>query len=395
MADRFPYFPRKPPGTRAEGATPVRDAEMISVVWTISGLLGLITLGIALAEPVGAASTQLAADIVYSARYYQPGTRPSHYKIWRINSAGSGLVQVTSGSTNDHSPIWLADGKTILFIREGAKRRTLCVVGERGGPVTELVALPGAYTFMVNSVAPDRRSVVLINSEWKVFLFDVATRQNRALGLGADTAWSPNSHRLYVSRAVSKSSAEIIDLATGRRLVLARDFGAATWLDDHTLVAEAVAPYQAGQPQLAILRADGVTEHEIPLPFTWQDDLSPFADTLFSIPGDADRILYGRHAGSSSGAAQAFYRVSLTTGQATVLANGRNLAWSSDHQFFATGDSRGLAPLDGRRHVWVRSLFIVALGNGEARTIVQGLVDVGEFDWRPAPASDSGRREPQ
>lgn len=165
------------------------------------GLVMLILLGIALAGMNHTALAGPTADIVYSARYYKPGKRPSYYKIWRINSAGFGRVQVTSGRTNDHSPIWLSDGKTILFIRETAKRRRLCMVGERGGPVTVLAYLPPQrYTF-IESVAPNRRSVVYLvyDSEWKLVLFDLSTQQERALGPGFRTAWSPDSRRLYVT----------------------------------------------------------------------------------------------------------------------------------------------------------------------------------------------------
>ncbi len=353
------------------------------------GIFGLFFFGLALGNTAGAASSRPTADIVYSARYYKPGTRPSHYKIWRINSAGSGRVQVTSGGSDDHSPIWLADGKTILFVREVGKTRTLCTVSERGGPVTQLVVLPDGYTF-IESVVPNRRSVVYLvhDPEWKLVLFDVATRQERVLAAGNTTAWSPDSHQFYISMwGESRPSAQILDLATSSQLPLADDLGAAVWLDDNTLVAEAFAQ-NPGQARLVILRADGTKEREVPLPFTWDDDLSPFADNLFAIPGDPDSVLYGRHAGdSTAGPAQMFYRVSLTGDPPTVVAKGRDLAWSADHRLFATGDGRQLAPLDRKRGVWVSPLSVVSLANGQTRTLVQGLVSVEEFDWRLPPTS--------
>ena len=140
-----------------------------------------------------------------------------------------------------------------------------------------------------------------------------------------------------------------------------------------------------------ILRADGTKEREVPLPFSWDDDLSPFADHLFAIPGDPGAVLYGRHAGdSTAGAAQMFYRVSLQGDRPAVVANGRDLAWSPDHKFFATGDGRRLARLDRKRRVWVSPLSVAALDNGKARRLVRGLVSVGEFDWRPPIPIDMG-----
>ena len=96
------------------------------------GIFVLLLFGLAFGETANAASAKPTADILYSARYYKPGAQRSHYKIWRADPLGSKRIRVTSGKTDDSSPIWLADGKTILFVRETGKTRTLCTVGERG-----------------------------------------------------------------------------------------------------------------------------------------------------------------------------------------------------------------------------------------------------------------------
>lgn len=330
-------------------------------------------------------------DIVYSARYYNSGEKPSYYHIWRINSAGSGLVQLTSDSSNDRSPVWLADGKTILFVRETANTRKICSVGERGGPVTELGSLPDGYVGM-ESVAPNRRSLVYLarDSEWKLILFEMASKQQRELGAGCTTAWSPDSKKLYVSMCTeSEASARILNLATGGQLSLAGDLRAAAWVDDNTLIADKFAKGDSEQARLVIVHADGSTEGEVLLPFTWadeDDEFSPFADNLFAIPGNSDSIVYGRHAGNSTaGPAQAFYLVSLKGGQPTLMTVGRDLAWSSDNRFFVTGDGRHLEPLDQKRKVWVSPLSIFSLEDREIRTLVQGLVSVDGFDWKWRP----------
>jgi hypothetical protein len=254
--------------------------------------------------------------------------------------------------------------------------------------VTKLAVLPDGYTF-IESVAPNRRLVVYLvhDSPWKLVLFDVATRQERALGPGYQTAWSPDSRWLYITLwEKSEAAAHILDLTTGNRVLLKGDLRAAAFPNDHTLVAELFAQDEQSA-RLAVLRTDGTREREVSLPFTWDDetdDLSPFADNLFAIPGDSDSILYARHAGNSTaGAAQRFYRVNLKGGEPTVVANGRDLAWSPNHQCFTTGDGRDLARLDRKRGVWVSPLSVVSLANGKSRPLVQGLVSVGGFDWRP------------
>src|SRR5207237_7610792 len=92
-----------------------------------------------------------------------------------------------------------------------------------------------------------------------------------------------------------------------------------------------------------------------------------FADYLFAIPGDPRAILYGRHAGDSTdGPAQLFYRVPLDGGRLSVVARGRDLAWSPDHHFFATGASWDLVALGPRRHVVVSPVSLVSLTTGRA-----------------------------
>lgn len=86
---------------------------------------------------VRGAEASPGADIVYSGRYYKPGKEVSRYHVWRIAADGSGRFQVTSHTNAaDHSPVWLADGRTVLFVREEGGTNRLCTVNEGGGPVT-------------------------------------------------------------------------------------------------------------------------------------------------------------------------------------------------------------------------------------------------------------------
>lgn len=370
----------------------------ISAVPGKLGVIALLVFGLTLAEPAHAATAKPRADIVYSARYYKPGMQRSHYKIWRTDPSGLRRFRVTSGSTEDRSPIWLADGKTILFVRESANMHRLCTVDQRGGLVTELSVLPPGYAF-IESVAPNRRMLVYLvhDSSFKLILFDVSTRRERPLGFGSRTAWSPDGRMLYITAwEKTEEAAHILDVATGNRTPLTGCFGAATWLDNHTLVAESFAQDQE-RARLTVLKADGTKERDVLLPFighNGDEELSPFADNLFAIPGVDDGVLYGRHAGNSTaGEAQRFYRVGLREGQPTVVGRGRDLSWVSDGQFFVTGDGRSLARLDRKRKVWVSPLSVVSMGSGKAHPLVRGLVSVGGFDWRPSP--QKGAKIPQ
>jgi hypothetical protein len=348
------------------------------------GIYGLLLFWFSLGEIVAATSVNQTADIVYSARYYKRGTQPSHYKIWLTDTGGLRHVQVTSGNSEDHSPIWMEDRKNILFVRETGKTRSLCTVNEQGGPVTELARLPPGYLF-IESVSPNRRMLVYLvhDASSKLILFDIAARQERCLGLGSQTAWSLDSRHLYVTRwEDSESSAHILDVVSSERVPLKGDIRSAAFLDNETLAAELFAK-QGQSARLAVFHIDGTRQHEVPLSFTWKDDLSPFADNMFAIPGDTNNIYYGRHAGNSTaGPAQEFYLMNLKGGVPIVVATGRDLVWAPDHRSFITGDGRSLDRLDRKRNVWVSPLLVVSLPNGEVLPIVRGLVSVGGFDWR-------------
>jgi hypothetical protein len=365
---------------------------LVSRVFIKLWVIWLTIPGLAL---LGAACFPLRpqADIVYSARYYKTGEAPSSYHLWMTDSDGSGKVQLTSGGYDDYSPVWLADGKTVLFVREAASTRKICSVGEGGGAVSELGVLPEGFV-RLESIAPNRRSAIFLclakDSRPKLILFEIATKQQRDLGAGFETGWSPDSQRLYVSTwNGSKPSARIIEPATGNQLPLGGDLRAGAWVDQNRVVAEKFVNYTSSEKaRLVIMHADGSMEREVILPFTWadkSDELSPFADNLFAIPGDPDHIVYGRHAGDSTqGAAQLFYLVGLKGGAPIPVAKGRNLVWSSDKTFL-TGDGRHLESLDQKRNVWVSTLSIVSLRDKRKHTLVQGLVSVEGFDSRRHP----------
>jgi hypothetical protein len=105
-------------------------------------------------------------------------------------------------------------------------------------------------------------------------------------------------------------------------------------------------------------------------------------DDIYLVPGDHNKIIYGAHAGETTGGpAQVFYLVDLKTGQFSSLVEGTNLAWGPDGKRFATGSRRGLVDRGISDEIWISSLSIASL-KGAKKQIVSGLVWVDGFDWR-------------
>lgn len=353
----------------------------LSVLWPLC----LFLLGLLPPSRLQAAAPVPDRDIVYSARYYSRGPEITHYHLWRINSDGTGRTQITSGTNDDDSPIWLPDGKTIFFIRRGEGTNTFCTVQKEGGPVIQLTNFHADFVWP-HGLAPDRHAMGIrtgIGQKESLSIFDFQARKSSSLGSNWRILWSPDSQKVFV-QALSPAKSYILNLASGASFTISNEYQGVTWLDSQTLVAE-VSQSGAVYPQLAIVRADGIIERSLRVRFAAPQEWSNFADDLYAIPGDPATILYARHAGNSSaGSAQAFYRLSLQSGAAVFIAQGRDLAWSPDHQFFCTGTGRDLAALNPVSSVWVSSLWIVSLQTGQSRKLVGGLVSVGEFDWRPA-----------
>lgn len=124
-------------------------------------------------------------------------------------------------------------------------------------------------------MAPNRQSLVFLlrDTQWKLVIFDIATKRQRDIGTGVTAAWSPDSQRLYVSTwGGSEKSARIINPATGKQLPLTGDLRAAAWVDENRVVAEKFVTGDSEHARLVIMRADGSIEREVVLPFAKNDD---------------------------------------------------------------------------------------------------------------------------
>src|SRR5262245_17898486 len=75
---------------------------------------------------------------VHSDANWKTNKRVQH--LWRINSDGTGLVQMTSGADGENTPRWSPDGKTIAFLakRTDAEAAQIQLLANAGGEARAL-----------------------------------------------------------------------------------------------------------------------------------------------------------------------------------------------------------------------------------------------------------------
>lgn len=332
---------------------------------------------------LGSLNAYAERDIVYAARYYlKPGSHGRSYShLYRINPDGSGRTRITRAAADDTEPKWSPDGRRILFHRVAGSRESLCLVSAEGGRVRTLIS-GGIGSFWDWAWNPDGGSFAFTRFNNDVYLWIYGLRNRKACQLmAADSfAWSPDGKLLYGS---SNDQARIFNLRTGTSLKLGSDMGAGTWLNRNILLA--FSGMRVGtKPTLQIRSSDGTIRSQIPVRIAESDvyGLNEFPDVIYTIPGSARKIIYGAHAGETTGGpAQVFFFVDLSNGSFTQLVRGKNLARGPRGTEFVTGSARGLAERGANNFVWVSSLSLASL-NGAKKSIVSGLVWVDGFDWR-------------
>ena len=331
-------------------------------------------------------------DIVYAARYYfPPGSKMrSYFHIYRINADGSGRTQVTSGRQDDIAPRWSPDGSKILFLRgAGETMSSVCVVGASGGQVRTLFSTKNGGYAWGPAWSPDGRRVafsISMSPDYNsyVWLLESKTFRSRKICRGWASAWSPDGKRLYIIE--NDERGKILDLRTGRIVVLKGRTGGGLWLNNRALVVYS-ADEPGDKPVLRILHPDGTLRRWILVAMSPDDydytGFGAFPDALYSVPGDSSNLIYGLcNYNSTNGRSEIFYRVNLKTGKVKRLTDGQYLAWSPDGDQFCTGSCRDLADYGRRKFVWVSTLSVFSMGTGDKKPIVSGLVWVDGLDWR-------------
>src|SRR5271163_3082148 len=88
---------------------------------------------------------------------WKAGKRVRH--IWKINSDGTGALQMTNGVDGEDKPHWSPDGQSIAFIakREGEEANQVFLISPAGGEARALTNHPTAVSDIVWS--PDGKSI--------------------------------------------------------------------------------------------------------------------------------------------------------------------------------------------------------------------------------------------
>ena len=129
--------------------------------------------------------------------------------IWRINSDGTGEVQLTNGEDGESGPRWSPDGTRVAFLaKRGEDEHTqIYVMRNRGGeasPLTEHDSPVGSFQFSPDGghiffVAPDPKSAEEKKKEKlqdDVFAFDENYKQRHLFRVAADGDGPQRGERL-------------------------------------------------------------------------------------------------------------------------------------------------------------------------------------------------------
>ena len=230
--------------------------------------------------------------------------------IWRINSDGSGAVQLTNGEDGESSPRWSPDGARVAFLaKRGEDEHTqIYVMRNRGGeasPLTEHDSSVGSFQFSPDGghiffVAPDPKSAEEKKKDKlqdDVFAFDENYKQRHLFRVAADGEAPQQGERLtegdysVIGFRLSDDGARIAHHRSVSPLVDNRDEGE-VWLMDadggnamqltDNTVAERGAQLSPDGSQVMFL-SDSSADFE-----------TYFNDNIFLVPasGGSHRMLY-------------------------------------------------------------------------------------------------------
>ncbi len=239
---------------------------------------------------------------------WEKNGRTTH--IWRINSDGSGEVQLTNGAEGESSPRWSPDGARVAFLaKRGENEHTqIYVMRNRGGeasPLTSHDSSVGSFQF-----SPDGKHIFFVASDPKsakekkkdklkddVFAFDEDYKQRHLFRVATDGDGPQKGERLtegdysVIGFRLSDDGMRIAHHRSVSPLVDNRDEGE-VWLMDADggnalqLTDNTVSEFGAQ------LSPDGA--HVMFLSDSSADFETYFNDNIFVLPaaGGAHRLLY-------------------------------------------------------------------------------------------------------
>lgn len=231
------------------------------------------------------------------------------HKLYRVDSDGAGLAQLSSPGEQVLSPVWSPDGGRIAYTRFGA----------------------GAGTVVVQSLATGQRTIVASTTS----------------ALNITPAFAPDGRTIAYARSSEEGTdiytADIVKNCCAQRLTVGRyaDNLSPTFAPDGRRIA--FVSTRAGQPQIYVMGADG-TDQELFAPFD------------FGVTGPSNAPEW-----SSDGASVVFHRdvdrapqifmldvASRRVRQLTSSGRNEDPTWAPDGRHMAFVSDRS-----GQRQLWV------------------------------------------
>ena len=134
------------------------------------------------------------------------GTGRSDYDLYVMDADGQGVIRITDHPANDHDPVWMPDGQSLIFSSERDSRGDLYRVWLADRRVERLTQNFVGRAIMP-AVSPDGRSVAFAAQSFnrlnfwsfQVHVLDLATGRTRALAATAGScwpSWSPDGRSL-------------------------------------------------------------------------------------------------------------------------------------------------------------------------------------------------------
>jgi len=366
-------------------------------------ILSYAALAAATFLPIAASPATRAADsIVYSARYYSPGSKAiTHFHLYEVSPGGSGKRQLTFGNNDETEPAVSPDGRRIAYQR----RDSVFVLDTRTRRTT---ALPNLFTRDQTDTKdqtvdklrwnPDSRSLVVFTSAGDTSTAVVCDGATGNITARWEGLWNliPSPDGKHALKLTEELAAVVPGFNGNAQDVANLPHGLihGCWLDNST-----VALYNASATSLEIIPLHGERRHVTlttgaPLSEDFKASLSTDNTQLIRIPGDSGHVIVRiiMH-NSTQGAVADFYIADVKTGQMTAMTEGTYfLVPDPGGKRYASAPGRDLSPLpapkrghtaDREHNVWTAPLQIGTFSAGaKPKAIQDGLVCVQSADWR-------------
>ncbi len=194
-------------GARACTLTPAVSRSSVRV--RVRSSIAFVLVVLAVAATQSASGATKVQWIVFSA--YPNGVAPA--QLFRIQTNGEGLQQITKGKTNATDPVFAPDGKRIAFARLGSG---IFVANLDGSGARRLTS---GKQDIFPGWSPDGTRIAFlrqVKGEWRLFVMKASGRALQRLKHAPPSGrptWSANSKSMFVP---TRGAVEKLDAGTGR-----------------------------------------------------------------------------------------------------------------------------------------------------------------------------------